>query len=94
MGAMKNFQIFLTEGRVRYAAADHVEVRQNQVILYEENRNNATYERPSVIMMDEFRLSSIAPFAHTPHHGIRTPGTRENAAPTMLHLEPALQTVA
>jgi len=50
---MKNFQIFLKDGRIRNVKADRVEITKTQVMLYAEDRVVETYERSSVIMMDE-----------------------------------------
>ncbi len=56
---MKNFQIFLQGGKVRYAAADKVEVGGSQVVLYSGERIVATYDKSSVIMLDEFEIRGV-----------------------------------
>ena len=53
MIGMKNFQIFLKDGRIRNIKADRVEITKTQVMLYVEDRIVETYERSAVIMMDE-----------------------------------------
>jgi hypothetical protein len=62
---MKNFQVFLKSGQVRYAAADRIEVGRTRVTLYADDRIVATFEKSDVIMLDEFQLNGAASEGNT-----------------------------